>query len=292
MSAEAFLRIHTEIPREGPGSDASTRRALKLLPDLPQAARVLDLGCGPGRQTLVLAAEAPADARIVAVDIHQPYLDRLQRAVSALGWNDRIEIRNTSMDNLNLAPGSVDLLWAEGSAYCLGVETALRLWRPLLAAGGSIGFTELTWLADKRPPEAAEFWAAAYPPDMTDLEGNAARLTAAGYAALHAFPLPSSDWWDEYFTPLLERIEFLREHAPEDVDLGAAIAATEREVEIYRRYGESFGYCVLPGAAPLTGRLLHSKGPGPSIAACIVLRTRAINSCRSSSRRPLVSIGG
>lgn len=241
MLEEAFLRIHTGIPREGPGSDASTRRALKLLPALPQAARLLDLGCGPGKQTLVLAAEAPAGSRIVAVDIHRPYLDRLQRAVCALGWEERIEVRRASMDNPGASPGSVDLIWAEGSAYCIGVENALRLWRPLLAAGGVLGFTELTWTAEKRPPEAAAFWAQAYP-GMTDFEGNAARLAAAGYELLDAFALPAGDWWDEYFTPLLERIESLRKDAPGDADLAAAIAATEREIEMRRRCGETFGY--------------------------------------------------
>ncbi len=240
MLDEAFRLIHTGIPREAPGSDASTRRALELLPDLPPAPRVLDLGCGPGRQTLALAA-ALEGSRITAVDIHRPYLDRLQRAAAALGWDDRIAVEKASMDKLSFAPGSADLIWAEGSAYCIGVEAALELWRPLLAQGGLLGFTELTWLADERPPQAAAFWAEAYPA-MTDLAGNTARLTAAGYAALHAFALPPSDWWDEYFTPLLERVAFLRANAPRHVDLAPAIAATEREVELYRRYGGSFGY--------------------------------------------------
>ncbi len=241
MLDEAFMLVHAGIPREGPGSDASTRRALKLLSGLTKPLHALDLGCGPGKQTLVLAAEAPAGSRITAVDIHRPYLDRLRRTASALGWDDRIEVKNASMDDLNLAPGSVDLIWAEGSAYCIGVEAALPLWLSLLAAGGRIGFTELTWLADKRPPEAAAFWADVYP-DMTDLEGNTARLTAAGYELLHSFVLRPSDWWDEYFTPLLKRIECLRENAPGNVGLAPAIEATEREIEMYRRYGESFGY--------------------------------------------------
>lgn len=241
MLDEAFLRIHTGIPRGGPGSDACTRRALQLLPELPTAARVLDLGCGPGRQTLVLAAEAPEGSRIVAVDVHRPYLDRLQRAASASEWGGRIEIRQASMDKLDVAPGSVDRIWAEGSVYCIGVETALRLWRPLLAAGGSIAFTELTWLAEKRPPEAAAFWTEAYA-EMTDIEGNAARLAAAGYEMLHAFALPPSAWWDEYYTPLLERIAFLRKETPGDAGLAAAAAAAEREIEMYRRCGEAFGY--------------------------------------------------
>ena len=43
------------LPQQGPGSDASTLRALRMLGELPDAPRVLDLGCGPGRQTLALA---------------------------------------------------------------------------------------------------------------------------------------------------------------------------------------------------------------------------------------------
>ncbi|NRA02079.1 MAG: hypothetical protein HRU00_05690 [Myxococcales bacterium] len=54
---EVFWKLHQGLPKQGPGSDASTRRALALVPELPSAPRILDLGCGPGRQTLVLARE-------------------------------------------------------------------------------------------------------------------------------------------------------------------------------------------------------------------------------------------
>ena len=51
-----FFELHTGLPREGPGDDSITRRAVGLLPELPQDPVVIDAGCGPGGQTLVLAS--------------------------------------------------------------------------------------------------------------------------------------------------------------------------------------------------------------------------------------------
>jgi hypothetical protein len=51
LPPEFFFR-HRDLPREGPGTDECTQEALRLLPPLPPQPRVLDLGCGPGAQTL------------------------------------------------------------------------------------------------------------------------------------------------------------------------------------------------------------------------------------------------
>ena len=54
---ELFWRLHEGLPKQGPGSDATTRRALALARPIPSEPRMLDFGCGPGRQTLVLAQD-------------------------------------------------------------------------------------------------------------------------------------------------------------------------------------------------------------------------------------------
>ena len=126
---EAFLKVHSGIPREGPGSDASTRTALRKLPKLPSAARILDLGCGPGRQTLVLAREL--QSRVIAVDIFQQYLDELEKSSLDAGLSEAIELRKVSMEDLGYKDESIDLVWSEGALYTVGVLKELRYLHPI-----------------------------------------------------------------------------------------------------------------------------------------------------------------
>lgn len=51
----ARMRLHSGLPRQGPGSDENTANALRRLPQIPSPARIYDLGCGAGRASLVLA---------------------------------------------------------------------------------------------------------------------------------------------------------------------------------------------------------------------------------------------
>ncbi len=77
----AFFALHHGLPRQGPGSDATTRRLLALAGPLPPRPRVLHIGCGPGRSSLVSAEEAAAE--VTAVDLHQPYTPLSERTHAA-----------------------------------------------------------------------------------------------------------------------------------------------------------------------------------------------------------------
>jgi SAM-dependent methyltransferase len=237
MSEDALFLLHRDLPREGPGSDASTREALRRLPPLPGDPAVVDLGCGPGRSSLVLAREL--GARVVAIDLHRPFLDQLARGAADAGLSHLVEPRRADMGAPGLVPGSVDLIWSEGSAYVLGFAEALRCWCPLLKPGGLLAVTECTWLVDDPPDEPREFWAAAYP-SMGTVAENRRHAEAAGLEVLDTFPLPASAWWDEYYTPLLARAASLRPTA--DVSLSALLDETAREADLFRRHGESYGY--------------------------------------------------
>ena len=54
MLDDAFWAIHSDLPREGPGDNASTARALGAMTELPAAPAIFDIACGPGMQTMEL----------------------------------------------------------------------------------------------------------------------------------------------------------------------------------------------------------------------------------------------
>ena len=235
--SEAFFRLFEGLPRQGPGSDACTREALARLPALPAAPRVVDLGCGSGRAALVLAETLRT--KVIAVDNHQPFLDQLQAAARERGLEDLIEARCEDMRAPGVPAGSVDLLWSEGALYLFGFEAGLRHWRTLLAPGGCLAVSECSWLCADPPAAAAAFFRAGYP-GMAGIEGNIERARAAGFDLLDHFALPPAAWWDEYYAPLEQRMAHLAPDA--DPALGAVIAETRREIELYRRHCDSYGY--------------------------------------------------
>lgn len=236
---EAFFHLYSNLPRQGPGSAASTRQALGALPPLGDSPRVLDLGCGPGAQTLVLAEALQSP--IVAVDNYQPYLDELAARSRAAGLEHLVTTRCVSMDAIDEPAGTVDLIWSEGAIYIVGVERGLRLWRPLLRSGGLVAFSELSWLTSEPPAGVAEFFKSCYPA-MADVAGNIARAEAAGYRVLHTFAQPESDWWDEYYTPLRAKATRLRASCEPGSDLEAVLTETEEEIRILEVSGGSYGY--------------------------------------------------
>ncbi|MFE6037531.1 GNAT family N-acetyltransferase [Streptomyces sp. NPDC056452] len=241
----AFFALHHRLPRQSPGSDATTRRLLALAGPQPDRPRVLDLGCGPGRAALLLAAEAGAE--VTAVDLHQPFLDELREAAEARGLGDRIHIVRADMADLGgFADGAFDLVWAEGSAYIIGFDTALRDWQRLLAPGGSMVITECVWTTDAPTGEARAFWERHG--SLRPVAANTAAAVAAGCHVLGVLLQPGSDW-DEYYVPLAERAAAADPSAP---GMAQALAATAEELAMRRDHGTEYGYAgyVLRPADP------------------------------------------
>ncbi|MGB0714901.1 MAG: class I SAM-dependent methyltransferase [Phycisphaerae bacterium] len=234
---EAIYYLHTDIPRESPGSDDATRKALSRIPSLPEDARVMDLGCGPGRASLVLATSL--NTHVTAVDLHEPYLQRLAESAKRGGLEQLITTRVGDMGALTEDDGTIDLIWSEGAIYLLGFEKGLCYWRQLLRPGGIVVVSELTRLA--ADPDAVTFWADAYPA-LTTIDGNRELAGRAGFEVIDHFVMPESCWWDNYLTPLAARVAALRAEAADNPVLGAVLDEAEAEAEAYRRDHESIGY--------------------------------------------------
>jgi SAM-dependent methyltransferase len=234
-----YFEMFSGLPRQGPGDAASTRRALALVPGVGPDTRVLDLGCGTGLQTRVLAQSSPA--RFVAIDTHLPFIQELDRQARALGIGDRVDARVGDLQQLDFAPGSFELIWCEGAIYVIGFEAGLRAWRRLLVPGGHVAVTEVCWAKPDPPPECAAFWAREYPA-IRDASALLAIIKDCGYETVGHFPLPPSSWWDDYYSPLQQNVTEFRLRHETEPDAQELADYVQREIDMWHAYAEFYRY--------------------------------------------------
>jgi len=236
---EFFWTVHSGLPRAGPGDNRSTRRAYMMLEDLPKNPRILDVGCGPGMQTVELAKLS--GGQIVALDFHEPFLEQLKEAVKEAGVEDRVKVMEGDMRNMKFDDDSFDVVWSEGAIFIIGFEKGLREWSRLLTPRGYVVVSELCWLKQAAPQEAKDYITQMYPVIKT-IEGNIEIVRNSGYRLVGSFVLPSKSWWDNYYTPIAVKLPSLKTGYKDDEEALQVIASEEKEIEMFRKYSDYYGY--------------------------------------------------
>ena len=232
-----FFRIFERMKRQGPGSIQSTLRAFDAIPRKKEIKTILEVGCGKGTSCLALAKNS--DAHITAVDNHQPFLDHLEEQAGILGYEKQISAVNMSMFALDLPNPGFDLIWAEGSAYFMGFEKALKEWRTLLNKKGFLFVSDAVWLTDQPSPLCADYWKIEYPA-MTDARTRKEQACKLGYDIISWFILPRQDWKNFY-----DDMEACINLAVKEQGLTQTFEDMIDEIKIDRNHGNEYGYLCL-----------------------------------------------
>ncbi|MEM6675458.1 MAG: hypothetical protein AAF726_21595 [Planctomycetota bacterium] len=137
-------------------------------------------------------------------------------------------------------PRIADLVWSEGAIYNVGLGAALATSLDLLRPGGYFVFTDAVWRTDDVAPEVRAAFSDA--PTMGKVSDALDAIERSGFELVEHFTLPEEAWWDDFYKPMLRRIERLRtRHAGDDETL-AALDELAAEPEMHRKYGDSYAY--------------------------------------------------
>lgn len=192
-----FITVFKTLERWGPGSQQDSLKAMSYI-EPESMTDILEIGCGTGPSTLLLAQNSKA--HIIAVDNEPTAIEQLNERVKNAQLNERISPVCASMTELPFQVQSFDAIWAEGCVYIMGMESALRQWKPLLKEHGVLMVSDLVWLTDLPNEQTKQFWLADYP-DIQTIPKRLALFKKQGYEVVKHFSLPV-EAWQNYWFPL------------------------------------------------------------------------------------------
>jgi SAM-dependent methyltransferase len=234
----------SSIERQGPGSPEATLKALSFINNLTPESRIVDLGCGTGGQTMILAQDVPG--QITGIDLFPDFIRLFNQNAERLNLQERVKGEIGSMDKLSFQEGELDLIWSEGAIYNIGFERGLTEWRKFLKTGGYIAVTEASWFTDERPEEIEKFWMDAYP-EIDTIPNKVVQMQKAGYVPVASFILPENCWTEHYHVPQVTVQEaFLKKYAGNKM-AEEFICFQRYEAELYSKYKAYYGYVFFIG---------------------------------------------
>lgn len=234
----------SSIERQGPGSPEVTIKALSFIDNLTSEAKIADIGCGTGGQTIVLAKNTTG--QISAFDLSPEFIERLNSNCQKENLQNRVKGIVRSMENLPFENEELDLIWSEGAIYNIGYERGLKEWHKLLKKDAFIAISEASWFTDERPDEIQKFWDDAYP-EIDTIPNKIKQMQAAGYIPIASFVLPEYCWIDNFFVPQISAQEIFLQKYAGNKTAEEFVENEKHGAELYNKYKKYYGYVFYIG---------------------------------------------
>jgi len=233
-----FIELFCSLPRGGPGDNDSTRTAFRMMYGLPNAPRILDIGCGPGMQTVELLRLCAGS--VVAIDLLPRMNARVRMAADRAGVGERLETMQVDMRELDFPTDSFDVVWSEGAIYNLGFERGLAKVQPWVKPGGYVAVSEAVWLTPHPPLVVLEFWKEY--PEIDSVDAKLAVISQLGYKIVGHFVLPATSWTTLYYDPLAERIAECEKTWRGIQEAEDVLAEARHEIAVFRKHPDCYSY--------------------------------------------------
>ncbi len=234
-----FIELYGALPRGGPGDNASTRKAFEMMEYLPPKSRILDIGCGPGMQTVELLRLS--GGTIVALDLLPQMIARVRKAAECAGIEDRLETVQIDMNDMAFEPATFDVIWSEGALYFLGFEKGLAKVKEFVKPGGYVAVSEAVWLEPNPPREAVDFWQEY--PEIDSVERKLEIVSDLGYERVNHFILPASSWTELYYDPLAKRVSEYEQRWKGILEAEDVLAEARKEISVFGK-GSQYYSCA------------------------------------------------
>jgi ubiquinone/menaquinone biosynthesis C-methylase UbiE len=243
---DLIIDTHVGLKRQGTGSDEITIKALSYIDGLKENSQILDIGCGTGGQTIILANNAPGN--IIGLDQFPNFVNVLNENAKSQNLQNRINGIVGNMEDLPFNKEQFDLIWCEGAIDDnIGFEKGLTYWYDFLKCNGYIAVTSPSWFTNEHPGEVNKFWLDAGSTGLDEIGKNISVMQNIGYSFIAAFVLPETCWTDNYYIPREYAMQKLLGKYSGNNIVEGFIENNRYEVELYSKYKQYYGYVFYIG---------------------------------------------
>lgn len=151
------------------------------------APRILDVGCGSGVPTLMIAEKY--NGKVTAVDTDTKSINIFREKVKELNLSNKVSISNISLFEIKNKNKYYDLILAEGLLNVVGFEKGLLRITKLLKTKGFIIIHD----------------------EFNNHEKKIDFIKNNGCKILYTFVLDEKIWWEDYFKCLENEISYISE---------------------------------------------------------------------------------